>query len=117
LDAGYPVMTWTVADLTDLLGRHGYAICPVTANRTLHAMGYRYRRSRHDLVHRQDAEAVGSAKHALAELQERGAPARAGFHLVQVWQRRGSPLSVPAAGAGQRRAVFGTLDYATGQLI
>jgi len=40
--------------------------------RALRAMGYRYRRPRHDLRHRQDAEAVASAGHALAELQKRG---------------------------------------------
>lgn len=72
LDHGYPVTTWTVVDLTDLLARHGYVVCPATVNRTLHAMEYRYRRPRHDLTHRQDAEAVASAKHALAELQKRG---------------------------------------------
>jgi len=37
-------------------------------------------------------------------------------HLAAVWQRRGQPLSVPAAGADQRRAVFGALDYASGRL-
>jgi len=69
---GYPVAVWTVADLTDLLGRTGWAVSPATVYRTLRAMGYRYRRPRHDLRHRQDAEAVASAKHALAELQKRG---------------------------------------------
>jgi transposase len=72
LDHGYPVTTWTVADLTDLLGRRGWVVSPATVNRTLHAMGYRYRRPRHDLTHRQDADAVRSAKHALAVLQKRG---------------------------------------------
>ena len=72
LDHGYPVTTWTVADLADLLGRHGWAVSDATVNRTLRAMGYRYRRPRHDLTHRQDADAVASAKHALAELQKRG---------------------------------------------
>lgn len=33
---------------------------------------------------------------------------------MQVWQRRGRPLSVPAAGKDQRRAVFGAVDYASG---
>ncbi len=72
LDHGYPVTIWAVADLTDLLGRHGYQVHPITVSRALHAMGYRYRRPRHDLTHRQDAEAVASAKHVLAELQKRG---------------------------------------------
>lgn len=72
LDHGYPVTTWTVADLTDWLARQGVVVSPATVSRALHAMGYRYRRPRHDLAHRQDAEAVASAKHALAALQKRG---------------------------------------------
>lgn len=72
LDDGYPVATWTVADLTDLLRRHGCAVSAATVYRALRALGYRYRRPRHDLRHRQDAEAVASAAHALAELQKRG---------------------------------------------
>lgn len=72
LDYDYPVTTWTVADLTDLLTRRGYPASTATVYRTLHALGYRYRRPRHDLTHRQDAEAVASAKHVLAELQKRG---------------------------------------------
>jgi transposase len=72
LEHGYPVTAWTLADLTDWLGRHGWRVSMATVHRTLHALGYRYRRPRHDLTHRQDAEAVASAKHALAELQKRG---------------------------------------------
>ena len=72
LDHGSPVTIWTVADLTDLLGRHGDQVHPITVSRALHAMGYRYRRPRHGLTHRQDAEAVASVKHVLAELQKRG---------------------------------------------
>lgn len=72
LDDDYPVTTWTVADLTDLLARHGWSVSTATVYRTLAALGYRYRRPRHDLTHRQDAEAVASAKHVLAELQKRG---------------------------------------------
>ncbi len=72
LDYDYPVTVWTVADLTDLLGRHGWPVSTATVYRTLHAMGYCYRRPRHDLTHRQDADAVTSAKHVLSELQKRG---------------------------------------------
>lgn len=72
LEHGYPVTIWTVADLTDLLARRGWAVSTATVYRTLEALGYRYRRPRHDLTHRQDAEAVASAKHVLAELQKRG---------------------------------------------
>lgn len=100
LDHDYPVTTWTVADLTDLLERQGYQVHPATVYRTLRAMDYRYRRPRHDLTHHQDAEAVDSAKHVLAELQKRGllpeldsdwstwmnAPSR----RVPTWQKAGS---------------------------
>ena len=72
LDYGYPVTTWTVADLADLLGQRGWTVSRATVSRTLAAMGYRYRRPRHDLTHRQDAEAVTAAKHVLRELQKRG---------------------------------------------
>jgi transposase len=72
LEYGYPVTTWTVADLTDLLAQHGWSVSRATVFRRLQRLGYRYRRPRHDLTHRQDVEAVASAKHVLAELQKRG---------------------------------------------
>lgn len=72
LDYDYPVTIWTVADLHDLLGRHGYRVSPATIYRTLERLGYRYRRPRHDLTHRQDADAVASAKHVLSTLHKRG---------------------------------------------
>lgn len=100
LDYGYPVTVWTVADLTDLLGRRGWTVCPTTVWRTLHALGYRYRRPRHDLTHRQDAEAVAAAKHVLRELQKRGhlpRPASGSFTWMNAistptptWQRSGN---------------------------
>ncbi len=37
--------------------------------------------------------------------------------LAKVWQRRGCPLRVPAAGEDGKFAVFGALDYATGRLV
>jgi transposase len=38
-------------------------------------------------------------------------------HLAKVWQRRGQPLSVPAAGEDERIAVYGALDYASGRVL
>lgn len=72
LDDTYPVTTWTVADLTGRLGRHGWLVSTATVSRTLHDLDYAYRRPRHALTHHQDAEAVASAKQVLAELQKRG---------------------------------------------
>jgi transposase len=37
--------------------------------------------------------------------------------VAKVWQRRGQPLSVPAAGEDERIAVYGALDYASGQVL
>ena len=100
LDYGYPVTTWTVADLADLLGQRGWTVSRATVSRTLTAMGYRYRRPRHDLTHRQDAEAVASAKQVLRELQKRGHLPGLDFGLftwmnaicipTPTWQRCGS---------------------------
>jgi transposase len=100
LDYGYPVTTWTVADLADLLTQRGWPVSRVTVSRGLQRLGYRYRRPRHDLTHRQDAEAVASAKHVLRELQKRGRLPGLDFGLftwmnvtcipTPTWQRSGS---------------------------
>jgi transposase len=100
LDYGYPVTIWTVADLADLLGQRGWTVSRATVSRTLAAMGYRYRRPRHDLTHRQDTEAVTAAKHVLRELQKRGHLPGLDFGLstwmsvicipIPTWQRSGS---------------------------
>ena len=105
LDYGSPVTSWTVADLTDLLGRQGWSVCPTTVWRTLHALGYRYRRPRHDLTHRQDAEAVAAAKHVLRELQKRGRLPGLDFASftwtsatstpIPTWQRSGNGAAYP----------------------
>lgn len=76
-DHGYPVATWTLADLTDLLARNGWAVALTTVERHLHALGYCDRRPRHDLRHRQDAKAVAAATKTLAALQKRGPIAEA----------------------------------------
>jgi hypothetical protein len=100
LDYGYPVTTWTIADLADLLAERGWSVSRVTVSRTLQKMGYRSRRPRHDWTHRHDAEAVASAKHVLAELQKRGQLPGLDFGVspwmhatrtrIPTWQRSGS---------------------------
>ena len=37
--------------------------------------------------------------------------------LARVWQRRGCPLRVPAAGEDKKFVVYGGLDYASGRLV
>jgi transposase len=105
LDYDYPVTIWTVADLHDLLTRHGYQVGPATVYRTLERLGYRYRRPRHDLTHRQDADAVASAKHVLATLQKRGLlpGLDSGLSMwmnatstpIPTWQRSGPDAGIP----------------------
>ena len=38
-------------------------------------------------------------------------------HLAQVWRKKGHPMRIPAAGADRKCAIFGALDYASGQLL
>jgi hypothetical protein len=38
-------------------------------------------------------------------------------YLAKVWQRKGQPLKIPAAGEDQKFTVFGAVDYATGQVL
>jgi len=104
---GYPAATWTIADLTDLLGRRGWVVSTATVYRTVRALGYVHRRPRHDLRHRQDAEAVASARHTLAVLQKKGlmTPAESGSSIstsasctpIPTWRRAGSGAAGPAA--------------------
>jgi len=42
-----------------------------TVHRAVHALGYRYRRPRHDLTHRQDREAVATVATVLDWLQKK----------------------------------------------
>lgn len=97
---GYPTTTWTIADLTDLLARRTWLVSTATVHRAVHALGYDHRRPRHDLHHRQNADAVASAQHTLAVLQKKGLISAAdcacslstsvNFTPIPTWQRGGS---------------------------
>ena len=66
---GWPITIWSVRDLRELLRRQrGVVVCAGTIYRALRGLGYRYRRPRHDLKHRQDREAVTAAQEVLAWL-------------------------------------------------
>lgn len=102
---GYPAATWTIADLTHLLSRWGWVVSPATVHRAVRALGFVHRRPRHDLRHRQDAEAVASAQHALAVLQKRGlitaaesacsTSTSASSTPIPTWRRAGSGADSP----------------------
>jgi transposase len=69
---GLPVTVWSIRDLQALVQRErGMAVSVDTLHRAVQALGYRYRRPRHDLRHRQDAEAVAAAKRVLDWLQKK----------------------------------------------
>jgi hypothetical protein len=69
---GYATATWTLADLQDLLAGKGWSVALTTVSRTLHELGYVYRRPKYDLQHRQDADSVATAQQTLRILQQKG---------------------------------------------
>ena len=72
---GWPVTTWSVRDLREVLRRErGVEASVYTVHRAVRGLGYRYGRPRHDLRHRQDAEAVASARTVLDWLGKAPAP-------------------------------------------
>lgn len=67
-----PSTVWTLRDLQALLQRErGIAVSVVTVHRVVHELGFRSRRPRHDLTHRQDHAAVAAAKLVLEWLQKK----------------------------------------------
>ncbi len=128
---GLPVTVWSIRDLREVLDqRLGVRVCTATVHRAVQRLGYRYRRPRHDLRHRQDQEAVAAAEEVLAWRRKKPRHPRdlrlvyldeCEVHrhprLAKAWRRRGCPLRVPAAGEDRKFAVFGALAYATGRLV
>lgn len=69
---GVPVTIWSIRDLQALLQRErGVEVSVYTVHRAVHDLGFRYRRPRHDLTHRQDAQAVAAAQRVLDWLQKK----------------------------------------------
>jgi putative transposase len=69
---GLPVTVWSIRDLREALAaRRGVRVCTATVHRAVQRLGYRYRRPRHDLRHRQDQEAVAAAEEVLAWLRKK----------------------------------------------
>jgi transposase len=67
-----PMTVWSIRDLQALLARErGVVVSVGTVHRAVHSLGFRSRRPRHDLTHRQDREAVAAAKHVLDWLHKK----------------------------------------------
>ena len=91
--------------------------------------GYRWRRPRHTLKGRQDADAVDRAGLRLKLLKQQAAAgdirllfgdeseALTHPYLAHCWAERGADLRVEAPGRAKRRALLGALDHATHELI
>jgi transposase len=89
---GFLSTTWTVIDLKELLmQRQRIKVCPETVHRAMLKLGYRYRRPRHDLTHRQDAEAVASAKDILEWLKKRAPQVMEGFDSSMLMNVKSMP--------------------------
>jgi transposase len=105
-DYGLLSAVWTVRDLAALLASQcGVTVAPATVHRALLAQGYRHRRPRHDLRHRQDPLAVAAARHVLDWLKKRAPYILEGFDWsmwtnvkstsTPGWQRSGRNGAIP----------------------
>lgn len=96
-DYGLLVTVWSIRELQALVQRErGIEVSVYTLRRVVHALGYRYPRPRHDLRHRQEAEAVSATQRVLDWLQKNW-DGKAGLtscrrleprHRKMVWWRR-----------------------------
>lgn len=69
---GLPATIWSIRDLRAVLAAHlGIRVCTATVHRAVQRLGYRYRRPRYDLSHRQDREAVAAAEDVLSWLRKK----------------------------------------------
>jgi len=102
---GVPVTIWSIRDLREVLAhRLGVRVCTATVHRAVQRLGYRYRRPRHDLTHRQDQEAVAAAEEVLSWLRKKAVtpPANcvwststsARSTVIPAWQKCGSDEDV-----------------------
>jgi transposase len=101
---GWPVTVWSIRDLCELLRQQcRVQVSVYTVHRAVQRLGYRYRRPRHDLRHRQDQEAVASAKEVLTWLGKAPVPADTSSSTsmsakstgTHGWQRSGSAAASP----------------------
>lgn len=120
---GYAIGYWTSLTLTaHLVGTCGLRVSRTTVRRTLHVLGYVWRRPRHVLL--QDPERAAKMW-ALCTQVLRSAPDavllcldECDIHLLPVlralWQPRGQQTHVYTPGSNRKRAILGALDWRSG---
>jgi transposase len=121
---GYPATIWTTPLLRDLLrGRHAVAVCADTVRRTLHALGYRWRRPRWAIEHSDpdaayrldcilralETATVGTVCLVQDETKFRTLPP-----LRRMWMRQGHQVRVPTPKQNHHVYSYGALDLVTG---
>jgi transposase len=100
LDYGLVSTVWTLRDLgAVLVHQHGVQVSTATLHRALLHLGYRHRRPRHDLRHRQDPQAVAGTRQVLDWLKKNAPHILVGFDWsmwlnakstsILGWQRSG----------------------------
>ena len=90
---GWPVTVWSIRDLCEFLWQQRHVRVSVyTVHRAVQGLGYRYRRPRHDLRHRQDRDAVASVKEVLTWLGKAPAPGSS------IWSTSTSARSIATPG-------------------
>jgi transposase len=121
---------WTLPRLQDEIERRDLrAPLEIAAQRGAEKGGFVWRRPRHTLKGRQDADAVDRSGLRLRLLKQQaeagditllfGDAAEALTHpyLAHAWARRGEDLRVEAPGRSHKRAMLGVLDFAARRLL
>ena len=123
-DYGYPATIWTTQLLQALLQRRcALHVCADTVRRTLHALGYRWRRPRW-AIERTDPEAVyrlGRIIHAVQTatpetviLVQDETKFKTLPPLRRMWMRKGQQVRIPTPQANRHFYSYGTLNLVTG---
>jgi transposase len=123
---------WTILSLSTVIYvKTRKWISATHLRRILHDEGYRWRRPRLSLRHRQNRRRYKAVQRELGRLEKGtrrpGADYvllygdEAEFHLnpelTGMWARKGVPFDVPSAGQNRRVSAFGAVNYATGHLV
>lgn len=129
---GLHLTVWSVLTLAAFLFRRTRQdVSKSQLRRILHEEGYRWKRPKLSLRHRQNRVLYERTRKRLRKLEKRALKKRgrfvliyadeAEFHLnpglVAMWSKKGRQPTVPSAGQNRKVAVFGGINYATGRMV